>query len=138
MVTVAQSSEAYHKFNMHLSDSCESVTVRNFLISHILLSEGFDPTNADDNQYLWNVWYGCQWNELTRKRFVKDVKRVLARKWSNPQSSVILHENPSNECVKRILNNWLTSVSNMKADFIYKIMEQRYFLYIGLHVSHFN
>jgi hypothetical protein len=142
LVTVSQSSEAYHKFDIHLSDSCECVTARNFLIAHILLSEAFDPTITADIQYLWNIWYGCQWNETTRKRFINDVENVLACNWSNPHSSVILHEDPSNECVKRILNHWLTLVSTMTTDFVNKIVEQRYskycFFFLScLHVSIF-
>ena len=123
-LTASLCSEAYETLDIHVSDGCEIVTARNFLISHILSS--FNPPSNDDIDYLWSIWYGLQWNEATRTRFVRDVKHLLAMPWSNSESPVILHETKVNACIKRILNSWLNTVCNMSSRVVDKIKQQRY------------
>ena len=53
-----QCSEAYHEFEIHMSDGCKIVAARNFLILQVIFSDSFDPSNATDLQYLWDLWYG--------------------------------------------------------------------------------
>ena len=96
-MTSAKLTDAYHKLNIHISDISESTIARNILMVHIILSDGFDPANPTDMQYLWNVWYELQWNEATKNRFIKDVKQLLDGKWPaclintlNPEDGKIL------------------------------------------------
>ena len=67
-----QCSEAYHELEIHMSDGCEIVTARNFLIAHVMLSDLSSPA---DLQYLWDLWYGCLWNDIIKQRFLGDVKQ---------------------------------------------------------------
>ena len=56
MFTVAKMTEAYYQLEIHMcSDLDVDVIARNFLLSHIMLSDDFDPANPDDMDHLWNV-----------------------------------------------------------------------------------
>ena len=114
-MTASQLTEAYKKVNFHLIDESEFITARNILLAHIIFSDHFDPSNPIDLQYLWDVWYGLQWNEATKKRFIKDVKQLLAGQWKNSRISFSNAENV--EQFKKICNFWLDtacSVTNEK------------------------
>lgn len=125
LLTAAQCPEAHKKLDLHLSDSCSITTARNFLIAHILLKPDFVPTKNEDMDYLWSLWYGFQWDDATRKRFVKDIKQLLAMQWSSSQSPVALHEDNVNDCIKRIINSWVNTVCNMSPKTADRITQQR-------------
>jgi len=111
-MTTAKLTEAYHKVNFHLiSDDSEPTIARNILIAHIILSDGFDPLNPTDLQYLWDVWYSLQWNEATKKRFIKDVKQLLAGLWTNSQI-IKIPDAKGVEQLKQICSFWLETASN--------------------------
>ena len=52
-------SDAYHELEIHMSDGC-IVTARNSLNAYVMLSDFFDPSNATDLQYLWDLC--LEWN----------------------------------------------------------------------------
>ena len=60
-------SEAYHELDIHISDSTDIITARNYLITQVIFSGSFDSESLTDCQYLWDLWYGFQWNKTTRK-----------------------------------------------------------------------
>ena len=79
-----QCSQAYHELDIHMSDSCDIITVGNFLISQIILAQTFEPsTSPADFHDLWHLWCGLQWTETTRKRFIRDVKLLLSNQLAN-------------------------------------------------------
>ena len=116
-------SEAYHELDIHISDSTDIITARNYLITQVIFSGSFDPESLTDCQYLWDMWYGFQWNEVTRKRFVRDVKQLLKNKLSN--SSVIPHGAKFNPILQKILRSWLNTVCNMTITETKNIVKQR-------------
>ena len=77
LLMASQCSAAYHKLDIHLSNSSDTITARNYLIIHLILSPDFDslPGSADF-QYLWDLWYSFQWSKATRKHFIKDVRKL--------------------------------------------------------------
>ena len=92
--------------NFHLSDNSESLIARN-----IILSDGFNPLNPTDLHYLWDVWYHLQWNEATKKRFITDVKQLMAGQWTN---SGIHISNPKEvEQLREICGVWLETASDV-------------------------
>ena len=115
--------EAYHELDIHISDSTEIITARNYLITQVIFSGSFDPESLTDCQYLWDMWYGFQWNEVTRKRFVRDVKQLLKNKLSN--SSVIPHGAKFNPILQKILRSWLNTVCNVTITETKNIVKQR-------------
>ena len=50
----ALKTEAHSKLEIRMSDGC-IVTARNFIIAHVMLSDSFDPSDATDLQYLWDL-----------------------------------------------------------------------------------
>jgi len=118
-----QSSGAYHELDIHMSDSCDSITARNFLIANVIFSEYFDPEIPSDMQYLWDLWYGSQWNEATRKQFVSNVLQLLSNLLTS--SSVIPHGTKFNEKLRDILSSWLDTACNMTVTQTKKIVQQR-------------
>ena len=113
-------SAACHELDIHLSDSFNTITARNFLIAQIILSDSFHPSNPADMQYLWDLWYGCKWDEITRliyqrcqSIYGKPVYRFLYchSTWSYLQ---------------RIFKSWLATCCNMNTSRILTIMMQRY------------
>ena len=116
-------SEAYHELDIHISDSTKIIIARNYLITQVIFSGSFDPESLTDCQYLWDMWYGFQWNEVTRKRFVRDVKQLLKNKLSN--SSVIPHGAKFNPILQKILRSWLNTVCNVTITETKNIVKQR-------------
>ena len=64
----------FQKVNIHLSESNHVMIARNALLTHIILSLGFNPALPGDLKYLWDFWYSYQWEEHVRKRFVDDLQ----------------------------------------------------------------
>ena len=119
-MTSAKITEAYKKLNFHFSDELESIVARNILMLHII-SNGFNPDNPTDVQYLWDVWFGLQWKEATRKRFIKDVNQVMTGQWTASHINI-----PDPEGVKqlnKICSFWLDTV---KANHVRAILASRY------------
>ena len=118
-----QCSDAYPELDIHLSDDCDIVTARNFLIAHVMLSDSFNPSCPKDMQYLWDLWYGCQWDDITRRRFVKDCKLLMDRQFDN--SSIIAHGGHFYRELSKILKSWLGTACNMNSKQIKAIIAQR-------------
>ena len=116
-------SDAYHQLDIHLSDSNDTITARNYLFIQVAMSELFDPDSLTDCQYLWDLWYGFQWNEVTRKRFVSDVKKLLNKQLSD--SSIIPHGAQFYQTLQKISKSWLNTICNMTILNTKEIMEQR-------------
>ena len=116
-------SDAYYELDMHLSDSFDTITARNFLIAHVMLSDSFDPSSPTDLQYLWDLWYGCKWDDTTRQRFLKDCKLLIQNRLTN--SSVIPHGATFNGQLIKILKSWISASFNMTSRMIYTILQQR-------------
>ena len=110
-MTTAKLTDAYKIVNFHFSDDSKSVLARNILLVHIILSDDFDPENLNDIKYLWDVWYSLQWNNVTKKRFIKDVQQVLAGQWVN---SLISIPDPNGvQQLNDILRFWLDTATNI-------------------------
>ena len=118
-----QCSDAYPELDIHMSDSCDTITARNFLIAHVMLSDSFDESSTADFQYLWDVWYGCKWDEITRNRFVNDCKRLIQKKQIN--SSIIPHGADFDRQLRKILKGWLHTACNMNQNQISTTLEKR-------------
>ena len=106
----AEMTEAYPELRIHCIDDSASILARNILIVHIVNSDGFDPTNPNDLQYIWDVWYSLQWNEVTKKRFIKDVKQMLAGQWA--ASRIIIQEPGDVEVLNKVCIFWLNTAIN--------------------------
>ena len=125
LLMASQCSAAYHKLDIHLSDSSDIFTARNYLFIHVILSPEFDSSpGSTDFQYLWDLWYSFQWSEATRKRFVRDVRKLLANQMTN--SSVIPHGAPFNQKLQKVLRSWLNTACNMSPQQMKTINEKRY------------
>ena len=118
-----QCSEAYQELDIHMSDNHSIITARNLLIAHVILTEPFEPSSLADCQYLWDLWYGFQWNDTIQKRFINNCKRLLANQLTNP--SVIPHGTKFNEQLKSILKSWINTASNMTVLMTKEIVNQR-------------
>jgi hypothetical protein len=127
-MTTATLTDAYEKLNIHFNDDSESIIARNFLMIHIILADGFDPTNPTDLQYLWDIWYHQQWNKATKIRFIKDVKQLLADQWS-PDLVNSIPNTKGVEQFKKICSFWLNSV-DLKANHVEAVLENRYVEFI--------
>ena len=112
LLMASQCSAAYYKLDIHLSDSSDIITARNYLFIHVILSPDFDSSpGSADFQYLWDLWYSFQWSEATRKRCVNDVRKLLANQMTN--SSVIPHGDQFNQKLQKVLRSWLNTACNM-------------------------
>ena len=95
-----------------MNDVFDPTVARNFLLANIFLDENFDPDNAADMQYLWDVWYSALWTETTNLRFVKDLKKLIVRKWV---SSFTTFPQPKGyDHMKRLFKHWIANACNMK------------------------
>ena len=124
LLMASQCSAAYHKLDIHLSDSSDIFTARNYLFIHVILSPEFDSSpGSTDFQYLWDLWYSFQWSEATRKLFVRDVRKLLANQMTN--SSVIPHGAQFNQRLQKVLRGWLNTACNMSPQQMKTINEKR-------------
>ena len=121
-----QCSEAYHELDIHLSDGCDTITARNFLIAHVMLSDSFDPSSPADLQYLWDLWYSFQWDDITRQRFLKNIQLLMDNQLTN--SSIVAHGKDFDEKWKKILKSWFNTASDMNSRQFNKILVQRYLI----------
>jgi hypothetical protein len=126
LLSIAKLSEAFNEINMQLNyDFNIVITARNILLAHIILADNFDPTDPRDLIYLWDVWYSLQWTEDTNKRFMKDVKDLLSRQWTEN----LKIDSAGLDFLNQILHHWLAvalgrtsaSVKNIKS-----ILSKRY------------
>ena len=88
LFTISKITNAYHKLNLHDHDEHRVNVVRNILLTHIMLSEDFNPSDTD---FIWDIWYSLKWTKSTRDRFLKNVKELLTHNWNQP-STIILDE----------------------------------------------
>ena len=58
--------------SIQMVDSHMIIRARNVLIVHIILSTDFDAEKDEDLDYLWHLF---AWEDKTRTRFVRYVKR---------------------------------------------------------------
>lgn len=105
LLTASKINEAYHELEVHVSDHSDFIVARNLLITFIIVSDDFDPSLLRNINYLWDLWYSFQWGEFTRKRFAKDVKKLLIQNWNHP--SIFLPDSKSFDHLKSILKDWL-------------------------------
>ena len=125
LCTASKINEAYHELEVHVSDNSNFIVARNLLITHIILSDDFDPFVPSNITYLWDLWYSCQWGEMTRKRFVKDAKKLLVGQWKHP--SISLPDAKSFDHLKNIIKHWLDNACNMKQRVVKFLIDSRYF-----------
>ena len=123
-MTTATLTDAYKKLNIHFNDDSESIIARNILMANIILSDGFNPANPTDLQYLWDVWYHQQWNKATKTRFIKDVKQLLACQWS-PGLVNCIPDPKGVEQLKKVCSFWLETV-DLKENHVKAVLEKRY------------
>ena len=123
LCTASKITEAYHELEVHLSDHSDIIVARNLLIAHIILDD-FNPAVLSNVNYLWELWYSCQWGEITRQRFVKDVKKLLVRKWSHP--AIFLPDSKSFDHLKGIIKDWLDIACNMTQSVMDFLLDSRY------------
>jgi hypothetical protein len=122
LLTVSKLSVAYQKLEFHIINDCDIVTARNILIIYIIFSDDFDPANPADLDYLWHLWYSLQWSEDIRKRFLKDVEKMLSDQWTRSNKINI----PDIEVLKNILNCWQEMVSaDLVPDTAESILQKR-------------
>jgi len=95
-----------------------------------MLADHIDPSNSTHLQYLWELWYACQWTESTRICFVNDVSLLLANKSPSSNPSVIPHQGMKNvkfpKQLKKIFNSWLNTACNMIIKETHQIVKQKY------------
>ena len=111
LLTASKINEAYHELVVHVSDHSDFIVARNLLITCIIVSDDFDPSIPRNINYLWDLWYSCQWGEITRKRFIKDVTKLLIRHWNH--LSIFLPDSKSFDHLKTILKDWLVQACTM-------------------------
>ena len=120
--TVWKLTEAYKEVIFHVQDGFDTVVARNILLVHIMVAEDFHPDSPEDLQYLWDIWYSLQWSEKTRKRFVKDVKLLLA----GPFHPII--KIPNTKYLKKMkmaFKSWLDATCNLKLSTISNNLYER-------------
>lgn len=111
LVSAAKLTEAYHYINVHMSDDSHVMVIaRNAVLVYIMLSNDFNPDDPTDVQYLWDVWYSFLWTGSTRKRFIKDVKQMLAIPWETSATPIFL-DNEDKRILKKILHFWISNAS---------------------------
>jgi hypothetical protein len=120
--TTAQLSDAYKKLNVNLVSPDRFL--KEVLFQNILLADAFDPTNPNDIQYLWDVYYSFQWNKQTKSRFIKDVRELKNGRLSVDDKIVISDPIIILE-LEQTCNLWLDLISNTSADHIQSFVEER-------------
>lgn len=120
--TTAQLSDAYKKLNVNLVSPDRFL--KEVLFLNILLADAFDPTNPNDIQYLWDVYYSFQWNKQTKSRFIKDVWELKNGRLSVDDKIVISDPIIILE-LEQTCNLWLDLISNTSADHIQSFVEER-------------
>ena len=124
LFTISKFTEAYPKLNLHLCDKSEVITARNVFLSYLMFSDGFDSKKTSDVDYLWDVWYSTRWSETVRERFIKDLKQLIASRWSN-KSDVVVPELVAAKHLEKTFECWMNYATSMSAKTISKILKQR-------------
>ena len=78
---------------------------RNILILQVISSPTFDVSNAENINYVWDLWYNLQWPTSTCRRFVKDVRSLVETGLHSGEHHYIFKKNQENE-VMEILVHW--------------------------------
>ena len=137
LATVAKMTEAYPKLEIHLSDDYSVTLAGNILITHIMLSANFKPSNPVDMDYLWDLWYSSKWTDSTLNRFVCDVETLLSLQW-NTVKHIVLEEEDVEE-MKKIFSSWLKTASDMTITTVISTLNERYHIdIISNYVFHSN
>ena len=124
LLTISKLTDAYPQLNVHLCDKSLVITARNVLLSHIMLSDDFDPSKMSDVDYLWDVWYSTRWSETVRQRFITDLKQLIASCWSN--NSIIVPGNLAMKSLEMTFKYWLNHANKMSRETIDKALKLRY------------
>jgi len=122
--TAAQQTEAYKKLNLHMCVYSDVQVARDLLVAYIMLSNDFNPANSTDMKYLWDIWFSAQWNESTRKRFVKDVTQLAEGKWA--AYPIKVPDSKNADALKVIFQEWLKISQNFPTTILEALAESRY------------
>ena len=116
---------ATDKLNVHVSNKCPMIMARNLLISNTMLDLDFNPNNKQDLQYLWDVWYGFQWKDYNKHRFMKAVKQLIVLDWSKTLN-IKIADSKMIASVNKIFSCWLaTANASKKSNFEFYFTEKR-------------
>ena len=126
LYTISKLTDAYPKLNVHLCDKSEVTTARNILLSHIMLSDGFDSKKISDVDYLWDVWYSTRWSETVRHRFIKDLNQLIASRWSN--EAILVSGQIGVKHIENTFQSWLYYANSMSPGDKEKVLMQRYLI----------
>lgn len=100
---------------IHINDKSVAVIARNILILKVITSNGFDPDNTTDLNYIWDVWYNATWPASTCNRFVEDIKCLL-----NSPSLPMCYDLDD---VKKVWATWLSMIQTSTVE---EVLADRY------------
>jgi hypothetical protein len=66
-----------------------------------------------------------QWSEGTRRRFLKDVKELLGRKWTDLDKKIVVLNVKHVEQLKILFSSWLETAQSMTPKSVTSILKQR-------------
>ena len=112
LVTIAKMTDAYPQLDIHLADDNNYIVARNILLANIMLSDNFNPSEIDDMDYLWSLWYS-EWTDSTRLRFIEDVKKLFKQQWgqANENQHSIILDKDARQSLNSVLRSWLLSAT---------------------------
>lgn len=104
----SKASSAIQQLNIHLNQCCPLSFARNILILEVISSPSFDTNNAEDINYLWDLWYNLHWPESTFLQFKKDVENLMSE-----MDLTVKYDLTSSQLndLKDIFTGWLEALS---------------------------
>ena len=122
LYTASLRSPAFSGLQIHMNDVCSSTIAWDILITHIIIALDFDAKNPTDIQYLWDVWYSAQWDDVTTKRFLKHVDQLLAKQW---RKNITIPKADDLRILQNIWTYWKNTAEQMTANTFSSVLEQR-------------
>lgn len=110
-------------FSITLAESSSAIVARNILFIKIISSDGFNPKNSEDLEYVWSVWFNMEWSTKIVQRFLKDVYELSD---AGLPSFVEVPESDDIDLLKSIWRMWISVTSNIDFTMRERIRKERY------------
>lgn len=111
LCTAASSSS---RIQLHLNHASPAVVARNLIIWSIISDPDFTVQNEADSDYLWDVMYNATWPYTTKRRFIRDAKKLRGSGLCN-ENTRIPHSGDQ-AAVKHVVHQWLGMLETKPID----------------------
>ena len=104
----------FPSLDTHVCNASQATTARNILLLDIICSNNFDPDDAADLDYFWDLVYNATWPESTQIRFTEHIEKL---QYYSLVSNISIPKSFYQE-MRLIFTGWLTMMESLSVEHV--------------------